>query len=217
MYFLFPYLFLFCFVFRQVFNFQTPKSRTRSETNKSHASSPEKSLNLISAVTPMKHTRSYPLCHSTPMVNTPNLEKKSIIKTKSMILVCSGLQLENIKIVQTFAKQFGASFQSNFSMEVTHVIVQIDNETKAGQKTFKYIQGIAFKKYVVNFQWIIDCLKQNSILDENEDKYEVLDPDIFECGSKRSRSRTQNLFEGFAFFCQGPFNSFPMDEFKVQN
>lgn len=169
-------------------------------------------LSLIPAVTPVKNRRSYPLSHSTPMMHT---QKNLETYTKPITLICSGLPPEQIDKVVLFAKKFGANYQPNFSEEVTHVIVRTDPETKTGQKTFKYIQGIAFKKFVVNFYWIVDCLKMNRIIDEKDEKYEVLDPDTLESGSKRSLSFEDHLFKGFAIYCQEPFESFKVDDFKV--
>lgn len=150
------------------------------------------------------------------MTNTPSPEKESRPQKKTMTLICSGLTPANIKIVQGFAKVFNATFLSAFSDDVTHVIVATDPETKLGQKTFKYIQGIAFKKYVISFQWVLDCLDENAILDEDDEKYDVLDPDIFECGARRSRKRITDLFENFAFYCLEPFSSISLADFKVR-
>ena len=188
----------------------------QSDSNFSQPLSPGKNLNLIPAITPVRNTKSYPLCHSTPMINTESEGKMFNLPTKKMVLVCSGLPLNNIKIVQQFAKIFNAEFQNHFNANVTHLIVQTDPKTKAGQKTFKYVQGVAYKKYVVSFSWVTDCLKENKLLNEDNEKYDVLDPDANVSGSKRSRLRIKDLFENFAFYCYESFSSFSLSDFQVK-
>ncbi|XP_001599329.2 breast cancer type 1 susceptibility protein homolog [Nasonia vitripennis] len=200
---------------RRIFRQCQSKSSADAGINSCEIFSPEKSLQLIAAVTPMRNRTSYPLCHSTPMmINTPSPEKQSRPQRKPMALICSGLTPANIKIVQNFAKKFNATFLVTFTEDVTHVIVATDPETKLGQKTLKYIQGIAFKKHVISFQWILDCLDENAILDEDDEKYDVLDPEICECGARRSRNRVQDLFENFAFYCLEPFSSISLADLK---
>ncbi|OXU17950.1 hypothetical protein TSAR_012801 [Trichomalopsis sarcophagae] len=200
---------------RRIFRQCQSKSSADAGINSSEIFSPEKSLQLIAAVTPMRNRTSYPLCHSTPMmINTPSPEKQSRPQRKPMTLICSGLSPSNIKIVQNFANKFNATFLVTFTEDVTHVIVATDPETKLGQKTLKYIQGIAFKKHVISFQWILDCLDENAILDEDDEKYDVLDPEICECGARRSRNRVQDLFENFAFYCLEPFSSISLADLK---
>lgn len=161
----------------------------------------------------MMNTKSYPLCHSTPMTKTNLLVESA--NSRNIILVCSGLSPANNQVVHEFTKKFKVKFRENFTTDVTHVIVQVDLKTKRGQKTSKYIQGIAFKKYVLNFQWITDCLRQNVLLDENNEKYSVLDTDTLENGAVKSRESIKNLFEDFAFYCMEPFNAIQLKDFKV--
>lgn len=196
--------------------FPVSKSGTQSDSNISDIFSPEKNIKLIPAVTPVRNTKSYPLSHSTPMVNTtPSPVKKRPLQTRNITLICSGLQSDNLQTVHNFVTKFNANFQTNFDTNVTHVIVHTDPSTRVGQKTFKYMQGIAFKKHVVSFQWIVDCLENDTLLNEDAEKYEVLDPDVLESGSKRSRLRTQELYRDFTFYCLEPFTSFSLIEFKV--
>ena len=176
--------------------------------------SPGKNFDLIPAITPVKNTKSYPIGHSTPMVFTTNVMNESAIQTE-IVLVCSSLDPEKMKTVHNFVNKFGAKFENNFSTRITHVIVSSDPNTKVCNKTFKYIQGIAYNKYVISFQWIVDCLKENRLLNEDDAKYEVLDPDVLEPGSTKSRTMSRKLFEGFAMYCLGPFISFSLKEFKV--
>lgn len=173
-------------------------------------------LSLIPAITPVKNRKSYPLSHSTPVMQTQSLNSKLEKYAKPITLICSGLPPDNINNVKKFANKFSATFLNNFNSEVTHVIIKTDPATKTGQKTFKYIQGIAFKKFVVSYDWIVDCLKENRVLDEEDVKYEVLDPDILQSGSKKSISEGRNLFEEFAFYCLEPFTSFSLKDFKVR-
>ncbi|XP_014207061.1 breast cancer type 1 susceptibility protein homolog [Copidosoma floridanum] len=192
---------------RNLFNVPMIKPKIESSL-----SSPESNPNVIPAFTPMRNTRSYPLNHSTPMNRLSTIKEATL--AKNVVIACSGLSVDHNKYVSEFLKRFKVKFKSNFSIDVTHVVVNTNPVTKCGQKTSKYVQGIAFKKYVINIQWIIDCLSRNTLLDENDEMYEVLDPDTLENGSKRSRDQPANLFKGFAFYCLEPFTSLPVDDFK---
>lgn len=101
---------------------------------------------------------------------------------------------------------------SKFDEDVTHVVVKTDSNN-VGIKTFKYIQGIGFKKWVVGEKWMLDSLKSGTLLDEA--KYEVLDLETMECGGKKSRERKKGLFEGFSFICFGKF-PFKLKDFQVR-
>ncbi|KAL7297303.1 hypothetical protein TKK_0009700 [Trichogramma kaykai] len=165
-------------------------------------------------ITPLRTGKIHPLCHSTPLNANARNNTALQASNKKMILICSGLPPESIKVIQEFARKFDGEFKNQFSPDVTHVIVHTDPKTKAGQKTFKYIQGIAYQKYVVSFLWVIDCLKSNMLLDEDDEKYDVLDPELNHNGAKRSRLRIRDLFSDFTVYCFEPFSNFSITDFK---
>ncbi|KAJ8672299.1 hypothetical protein QAD02_003558, partial [Eretmocerus hayati] len=162
-----------------------------------------------SVITPVRNNL-HPINHSTPMVNTSRESRKF----KRIVLVCSCLRSDDFGRIQLFVERFNAELQSSFSMDTTHVIFRVDPKTKAGQKTFKYVQGIGYKKYVVSVQWIEDCLEQNMIIDEENEKYDVLDPDTLISGAREARTQPPSLFENFVCLCLEPFDSCGVDEFK---
>lgn len=163
----------------------------------------------------MRNTKSYPVCHSTPLINNDSSEIQINSQVETIKLVCSSLSAENTKLVNQFANKFNARLQANFDLSVTHVVVKVDPETKAPPKTFKYIQGIAYKKYVVSLEWIKDCVVGNKLVDPDDEKYDVLDPDTLISGSKRSRQSSQELFRNFVFCFLEPFEKVSLNEFKV--
>ncbi|XP_058789917.1 breast cancer type 1 susceptibility protein-like [Phymastichus coffea] len=202
---------------RHTLRFPSPESSPKSDIHESTMFSPVRKMSLIPAITPMKNTNSYPLCHSTPMVNMDSPDSPDNIthpQIENIRIVYTSLTVENIQLLQTFASTFNVQLKSNFDLGVTHVVVKVDPLTKIAPKTFKYIQGIAFKKYVVSFEWITDCLAKNKLLDADDEKYDVLDPDIFKSGCRKSRQSTQKLFKNFVFCCFGLFMKVRLDEFK---
>lgn len=126
--------------------------------------------------------------------------------------MCSGLVLSEIEQVKTLAQKVNVKYRQQFDQEVTHVIVKADKDNSAN-KTLKYLQGVAHKKWIVGFDWVINSLKENRLV--NEEPYEVVDSRTLEAGPRRSRLREKDLFTGFVFFCNGPYDNVSVQQYQV--
>lgn len=132
--------------------------------------------------------------------------------TQKLCFVCSGLVSSDIEQVKTLAQKVSAKYRMQFDHEVTHVIVKTDKDNSAN-KTLKYLQGVAHKKWIVSFDWVINSLKENRLV--NEESYEVVDSRTLEAGPRRSRLREKDLFTEFVFFCNGPYDNVSVQQYQV--
>ncbi|XP_051169228.1 breast cancer type 1 susceptibility protein homolog isoform X2 [Leptopilina boulardi] len=133
-------------------------------------------------------------------------------KKEKLTFVCSGLSSSQIQMVRQLSELVNANFISTFNSTVTHVIVKVIGQRNTTEKTLKYLQGIAYGKWIVTIDWVNDSLKNQKMLDE--DKYEVVDNLTLEEGPKKSRLRTKSIFEGFICLCQGPFNDVSVADYS---
>ncbi|OXB55296.1 hypothetical protein ASZ78_014090 [Callipepla squamata] len=132
-------------------------------------------------------------------------------------------------MVQKFARKTQSTFSNHITDGTTHVIMKTDKELVC-ERTLKYFLGIAGRKWVVSYQWIIQSLKEGRILEEVllfiylfylESSVKlfvyVLFQENFEVkgdvingrnhqGPKRARqSLTEKIFKDFEICCYGPF------------
>ncbi|KOX71763.1 Breast cancer type 1 susceptibility protein like protein [Melipona quadrifasciata] len=124
----------------------------------------------------------------------------------------SGLSFAEVSQLKKLAKTLpDAIYQTQFNENVTHMVVKTDNNNGAS-KTLKYLQGIAHRKWVVSYQWVLDSLKEKRAL--NEELYEAVDCITLEAGPRKSRLREKGLFEGFVFLCIGPYDHLSVEDYQ---
>ncbi|NXW34045.1 BRCA1 protein, partial [Phaetusa simplex] len=125
---------------------------------------------------------------------------------KEMSIVASGLNKSEHLMVQKFARKTHSTLCNHVTDETTHVIMKTDKELVC-ERTLKYFLGIAGRKWVVSYQWVIQSFKEGRILDE--ENFEVRGDVINgrnHLGPKRARqSLTEKIFKGFEICCYGPF------------
>lgn len=136
----------------------------------------------------------------------------SRVNNKRLCFVWSSLMIGQIECIKKFADLINATWTQNFNSTVTHVIVSTKEKTNAATKTLKFLQGIAHKKFVVGYQWIVECLKEGTLIDE--EPYEAVDCYTLEAGPRKSRLRESDLFDGFAFTCIEPFENITVTQFQ---
>lgn len=139
-------------------------------------------------------------------------DRATVKANEKLCFVCSGLQLVQIDIVKRFADSIGATYQSAFSPQVTHVVVKC-REDQTADNTLKYLQGIAYRKWVVGYNWVVDSMNQKKLLPE--EKYEVVESTSHEPGPRKSRLRNHDIFDKFAFLCLEPYVAISVDDCKV--
>ncbi|XP_028826552.1 uncharacterized protein LOC114784889 isoform X1 [Denticeps clupeoides] len=100
----------------------------------------------------------------------PQRDKMTPCETKAadtgtLELVASGLSGSELLKVKRFAKKLGGSVNSLVTPRTTHVIMKTDDDL-ACERTLKYFQGIASRKWVVSFLWVSESFRQGKVLDE---------------------------------------------------
>ncbi|KAI4503060.1 hypothetical protein M0802_002104 [Mischocyttarus mexicanus] len=141
---------------------------------------------------------------------TKTIETK--VNNKRLCFVWSSLTTDQIDCIKKLSNLIDATWTQNFNTTVTHVIVSTKEHTNAATKTLKFLQGIAHRKFVVSFKWIVECLKEGTLIDE--EPYEAVDCYTLEAGPRKSRLRENDLFKGFAFLCIEPFQNITVIQFQ---
>ncbi|NXK16416.1 BRCA1 protein, partial [Arenaria interpres] len=135
-----------------------------------------------------------------------NATSPVVTNRKEMSIVASGLNQSEHLVVQKFARKTHSTLSNHITEETTHVIMKTDKELVC-ERTLKYFLGIAGRKWVVSYQWVIQSLKEGRILDEEsfEVRGDVINGRNHQ-GPKRARqSLTEKIFKGFEICCYGPF------------
>jgi len=123
------------------------------------------------------------------------------------VLLATGLSSEQKANLQTCALTLDAKIVSEFSPSVTH-IVTTTNGKGVCPRTIKYLNGVLTGKWIVNYDWIVKCLRQKTWMDERP--YEVKGTnDASVDAPKRARinavKQLPSLFDGCQFFFYGDF------------
>lgn len=86
-----------------------------------------------------------------------------------MVVICTGLNQEDISRVNGFVKNIGgtnAKFESFWTPRTTHVVVRTDEENLS-ERTIKYLYGVASKSWVLSFNWVKDSIRMNKVMPES--------------------------------------------------
>ncbi|XP_053974472.1 breast cancer type 1 susceptibility protein homolog isoform X1 [Hylaeus volcanicus] len=142
-------------------------------------------------------------------VSSNNMQSLS---RQKLCFVCSGLESSRIELVRKLASMVNARYVTQFNPDVTHVIVKTNKENNGANKTLKYLQGIAHRKWIVGDQWVVDSLNEKKLI--NEERYEAVDNGTLEAGPRKSRLREKDLFEGFVFLCIGPYSDVSVEQYQ---
>ncbi|KAM6042014.1 breast cancer type 1 susceptibility protein [Chlamydotis macqueenii] len=135
-----------------------------------------------------------------------NATSTAVNKRKEMSIVASGLNKSEHLVVQKFARKTQSTLSNHITEGTTHVIMKTDKDLVC-ERTLKYFLGIAGRKWVVSYHWIIQSFKEGRILDEEnfEVRGDVINGRNHQ-GPKRARqSLTEKIFKDFEICCYGPF------------
>ncbi|XP_074892744.1 breast cancer type 1 susceptibility protein isoform X2 [Buteo buteo] len=135
-----------------------------------------------------------------------NATSPVVTNRKEMSVVASGLNQSEHLMVQKFVRKTRSTLFNHITEGTTHVIMKTDKELVC-ERTLKYFLGIAGRKWVVSYQWVIQSFKEGRILDEEnfEVRGDVINGRNHQ-GPKRARqSLTEKIFKGFEICCYGPF------------
>ncbi|KAG8512859.1 Breast cancer type 1 susceptibility protein [Galemys pyrenaicus] len=134
---------------------------------------------------------------------------------KRVSMVASGLTPKEFMLVHKFARKYHITLANTVTEETTHVIMKTDAEFVC-ERTLKYFLGIAGRKWVVSYFWVVQSIKERKILDEHD--FEVRGDVVNgrnHHGPKRSReSQDGKIFRGLEICCYGPFTNMPTDQLE---
>ncbi|XP_009808601.2 breast cancer type 1 susceptibility protein [Gavia stellata] len=135
-----------------------------------------------------------------------NAPSPVVTNRREMSIVASGLNQREHLVVRKFARRTQSTLSNHITEGTTHVIMKTDEELVC-ERTLKYFLGIAGRKWVVSYQWVIQSFTEGRILDEEnfEVRGDVINGRNHQ-GPKRARqSLTEKIFKDFEICCYGPF------------
>ncbi|NXC42236.1 BRCA1 protein, partial [Penelope pileata] len=174
---------------------EATNSSAVAQNNKSHAQVCKSKRSVCLATSILPNTAGKENDRGAGVTNKPE-----------MSIVASGLNQSEHLVVQKFARKTRSTFSNHITDGTTHVIMKTDKELVC-ERTLKYFLGIAGRKWVVSYQWIIQSFKEGRILEEEnfEVKGDVINGRNHQ-GPKRARqSLTEKIFKDFEICCYGPF------------
>ncbi|XP_068670016.1 BRCA1-associated RING domain protein 1-like isoform X2 [Montipora foliosa] len=124
------------------------------------------------------------------------------------VLLGTGLSPEQKANLQTCAVTLNAEIVNEFSLLVTHIITAA-NAKGICQRTIKYLNGVLTGKWIVSYDWVVNCLRRKTWVDESP--YEVKGTDDAAVDApKKARinavKQRPSLFDGCEFFFYGDFH-----------
>nr|AAI70141.1 Breast and ovarian cancer susceptibility protein [Xenopus laevis] len=158
-----------------------------------------------------------PTFASPARAKVPSVGFKSpvVSSRRNLSFVASGLNQCEMALVQRFSKTTQSILSSRITDSTTHVIMKTDAELVC-ERTLKYFQGIASRKWVVSYEWVVQSFREGQILDEYdfEVKGDVINGRNHR-GPRRSRLGSDGLllidFE-ICFF--GSFTDMTLDDLE---
>ncbi|XP_074835474.1 breast cancer type 1 susceptibility protein [Carettochelys insculpta] len=135
-----------------------------------------------------------------------NAKSPVVTCRRQMSIVASGLNQSELLLVQKFARKTQSTLSNQVTDRTTHVIMKTDMELVC-ERTLKYFLGIAGRKWVVSYEWVVQSFKEGRILDEYnfEVRGDVINGRNHQGPRRARRSQTGKLLKGFEICCYGPF------------
>ncbi|KAM3922854.1 breast cancer type 1 susceptibility protein [Leptodactylus fuscus] len=222
---------------------QEPDNCTPTTTNLKHSESPKRSLRsksqavnghntlrrgsarqsseLKEILHPPAHSsntrRSLSPTFKSPLRSqvAPSIKSPVVSSKRNYSFVSSGLSQSEVILVQKFARKTQSAFSSQMTESTTHVIMKTD-EHLVCERTLKYFLGIAGRKWVVSYEWIVQSFREGRILDEYdfEVKGDVINGRNHR-GPRRSRLGSDGLLLAeFEVCCLGSFKDMTRDDLE---
>ncbi|KAI0985552.1 hypothetical protein GJ496_006592 [Pomphorhynchus laevis] len=86
-------------------------------------------------------------------------------QSTSIVVVATNLTSSELDKLSVFVSKYNLRSQSVVDANSTHVITKTSIH-RAYSRTLKSIQAIARKQYLLDYEWIVDCIKADKILPE---------------------------------------------------
>ncbi|XP_075702767.1 breast cancer type 1 susceptibility protein [Rhinoderma darwinii] len=183
------------------------------------------STELRDIMHPPRHSSKHPGCTQRSVSPTftsplrsraaPSVKSPVVSSKRNYSLVTSGLSQSEVILVQKFARKTQSVFSSQITESSTHIIMKTDEQFVC-ERTLKYFLGIAGRKWVVSYEWIVQSFREGRILDEYdfEVKGDVINGRNHR-GPRRSRLGSDGLLlEEFEICCPGSFKDMTKDDLE---
>ncbi|CAG9863225.1 unnamed protein product [Phyllotreta striolata] len=130
---------------------------------------------------------------------------------QTVCIACTRLGKDQLQSIAILTNKKLATYSASFDSSVTHMIVATDSRRRIKDYTLKLVTAVASGLWVLDFQWIQDCLRSNKLVPEKP--YEVFD-DAGGSGPKIARlTRHENpLFVGYKFYFVRPAQSMKVED-----
>ena len=127
------------------------------------------------------------------------------------VLFCHGLSSsQKAKVCKTKDKSFDYVVASKMTEEVTHVITNLDEDTRKCSPDLIYLKSIVMGKYMVDFSWFENSSKFGTGMHEDEFAAKgCLGSPIDALASSKSNANRGNpkLFDGCYIYLRGQFKT----------
>lgn len=100
-----------------------------------------------------------------PRKSSPK-DDQELLVTKKPCVACSRLNKDQIIAITALTNKKLVTYSSSFNLNVTHMVVSTDKKNCVKDHTIKYISAIAAGIWVLNFEWVQECLRQGYIINE---------------------------------------------------
>ncbi|CAF1307653.1 unnamed protein product [Adineta ricciae] len=128
----------------------------------------------------------------------------SVHSSKQFFIATTCLQRYQLDLVDEFLRKFSSEvvLKPIVDFETTHLIVDDEQQPFRSSLSIKLVEAVANHCYCVSYQWIIECLKYDRLIDET--RFEI-DGDTTHSqisgGPRRSRltEKRHSLFENICF------------------
>lgn len=128
------------------------------------------------------------------------------------VVACTRMSKDHLVAILVLARKNLIEFSEVHSPNVTHLVVDVDEDNCVKECTIKYLLSVARGIWVVNFKWIEESLKSNCVADE--DRFEASDS-FGTIGPKLSRLRTDYLLRSFKICILPPITTGTTNELQV--
>eukprot|EP01083_Nonionella_stella_P078712 215552_1 len=120
--------------------------------------------------------------------------RKNRLQDSPPVILCSRLTANQMMDYERFKQKYEhiVSFTSKWNENVTHLVTQatLVDDAMLRERTMKYFQSAVAGCWVLCFDWIEQCLKENRWIDES--KHELMGDTQGACGCKISRISRMN-------------------------
>lgn len=97
--------------------------------------------------------------------DTEDIPSPRIPKTRPCI-ACTRLNGGQLALITKMTDRKLAIFSSVFNMDVTHMIVAVDEKNRLRDYTVKFVAAVAAGLWVLRYEWVQECLNHNCIVPE---------------------------------------------------